>query len=524
MIPQDMLVWPKPCGPFTHSMQSKRKAGDARLEERVSINIRKLYSLGTSARPPNVSMWYHMSLKSRIASRRHWDCIVEKQILNHQTPQDCQPDSLVGFSLDECQQIWSRLENSNLEQWLITCNGTTTLPASLMEEQAFRSYTKRYKKENHSPLKQVQEHQTRGSVTIDRHSSDEVEFEEDVEMNIRKSQSPSIVDFSNDWSVSKEPSLITEPSKQLVRRSNKSKHHTDSSGYAILAAHIFIHNSLIRSCPQTENFPKLLIIGQKGSGKATLCKLCAGWVGAHVHELNLKNIHRDLMAENGYENEKYLDEILQTKISSIFENAIEARPAIVLIKDIERVFITSSDRDKESPVAKLARRMKQFLFEKIDKSQGIEKFIIVATSSYPDDCVGKDHQEFRNFFHSIVHLPLPSLRARAMKIRESLRKFHKFNDNQEDQIPKWGQITAVADDIVGCTWRDIDHSMRQACGTLPDNATLTQALQLFKIYAISTRDIEYVNKRRIALTDWLCLSLPGQSPKQALKQQNKRHL
>jgi SpoVK/Ycf46/Vps4 family AAA+-type ATPase len=504
-------------------MQSNRKADNVILTERVSINTRKLYSLGTSARTPNISMWYHLSLKSRIALRRVWNGIVEKQILNHQALEDCQPNSLVGFSLDDCKQIWSRLENMNLVQWMVTWNGSTTLPASLMEEQAFKSYTRQYKNDNHGPLEHVQEHQPRGSMTVDRHSSDEVEFEDDVETNDKKAQSPSIVDFSNDWGVSEGPSLITDVSKQFVRKSDKSKYQTVSSGYAMLAAHVFIQNKLIRSCPQDDNLPKLLIIGQKGSGKATLCRLCAGWVGAHVHELNLKTIHRDVMAEKGYESGQYLDEMLQTKISSIFATAMEARPAIVLIQDVERVFITNSDRDKESPVAKLARRLKQFLFEQIEKSEGIEKLIIVATSSYPDDCVGKDHQEFRNFFHTIVHLPLPSHRSRAMKIRQALGKFNNINEDQEDEVSKWVLITASADDIVGCTWRDIDHSMQQACGALPDNATLTQALQLFKFYATSTRDREHINKRHVALIDWLCLALPGQSPKQS-KQQIKRHL
>eukprot|EP00890_Picochlorum_soloecismus_P006808 jgi/Picsp_1/952/NSC_04436-R1_aaa family protein len=518
MIPHDLLVWPKLGGSLFYPMLSNlRKAGDAVLEEKVSINVRKLYSLGTSTRPQSTSMWYHLSLKNRIALGKDWNGALEGQILTHEIQEDCEPNNLVGLSLDDCKQIWSRIENMNLDQWLITWNDTTILPPSLMEQEAFIPYIKRYKNENYAPLKQEQENQPRGSMTVDRHSSDEIGLE-DQEMSTKKVQSPYIIDFSNDWSVG---SLVTEVGNQS-RKPNKPRHQTNSSGYAVLAAHFFIHHSLTKSCPQGERCPKLLIIGQKGSGKAALCKLCAGWVGAQVHELNLQAIHQELITENAYTKNEYLIEALQTKISSIFSTAMKTRPAIVLIRDVERVFITNSDRDKESPVAKLARSMKQLLIEKVDKSQGLEKLIIVATSSYPDDCVGKDSQEFRNFFHSIVHLPLPSPRSRAIKIREALGKFNK-NENQEDETPKWGLITAVADEIVGCTLQDIDHSMQQACGTLPENTSLIEALQLFKIYMTSTRDVDLVNKRRIALTDWFCLALPTQSPKQS-KQSIKRSL
>jgi len=517
MIPQDLIIWPKVAGSLFFSLQSNKNVANAVLEQGVSINARKLYSLGTSTRPQNISMWYHLHLKSRKASRRDWNSALERQVQTHEIQEDCDPNDPIGLSLDDCKQIWSRIEDMNLSQWLITCNETSTLPSSLMEDDAFMLYHKnRYKVKNCAPL---EVHQPTDNMTIDRHSSDEIGLDGGA-MNAEKVQSPYIIDFLNDWNMCKGSCFATEVGNQ-AKKSKKSKHQTNSSGYAMLATQFFVHDSLTRSYSYGESFPRLLIIGQKGSGKATLCKVCACWVGAQVHEVNLHAIHEELMAENTYEKNSYLNESLQTKISSIFSTAMETRPAIVLIRDVERVFITNSDRDKESPVAKLARSMKQLLIQQIEKSQGLEKLIIVGTSSYPDDCVGKDYQEFRHFFQNIVNLPLPSHRSRVIKICESLRTVFNESKSQDEEVPKWGLITTVADDIAGCTYQDIDHSMQQTYGTLPDNASLTHALQLFKIYTMSTRDIEHVKKRHLALADWFALALPRQSPKQS-KQSIKR--
>lgn len=192
-----------------------------------------------------------------------------------------------------------------------------------------------------------------------------------------------------------------------------------------------------------------LVVGPDGCGKATVCKAVSSILGASCIDLNDSLI--SLQSEVGKDS---FYSLLQECIQSEFKRAITQSPCIILIRQSERLFITSSKRDGECENSKMLRAIKPYLLEEIGQLSKNSNVFILGTSSRPDDCVGDDREAFISFFNSdVISMTHVDHYSRMSRMVMDLQKYKMHH------MP-WPILSELASLYPEASWKDIDNAIK----------------------------------------------------------------
>lgn len=194
-----------------------------------------------------------------------------------------------------------------------------------------------------------------------------------------------------------------------------------------------------------------LVVGPNGCGKATLCQKVVSLIGAKLIDLTHVILSLHLEAKD-----EAFDSNLQRCIQNEFKRAVSDAPCIILIRNCERMFISSSKRDIEYERSQIFRAMKPHVVEEFEKVLTNSKVFILGTSSHPDDCVGKDKEELISFFNSdIICLTHADHYSRMAGIAQELR-------TRKIHLP-WPALSELSSQHSNCSWDGIKKAIQKAC-------------------------------------------------------------
>ena len=234
---------------------------------------------------------------------------------------------------------------------------------------------------------------------------------------------------------------------------------------------------LVTSLTAESSSRAALLVGPDGCGKATLCQKIANLLGATFIDLN-----NSIIALHSEVGEEPSNQELQECIHKEFQRARGHAPCIILIRNSERMFISSSNRDGEFESSKIFRSMKPYVLEAVQSMPWNSNVFVLGASSRPDDCVGKDKEEFIAFYNTdIITMTHPDHHSRMARIITNLQKHNM------PHIP-WPVLSELTSVHSEASWRDIDcsienisktvHSWRDLLEEVEMNLRHTSALQL----------------------------------------------
>jgi len=134
-----------------------------------------------------------------------------------------------------------------------------------------------------------------------------------------------------------------------------------------------------------------------------LCEHNAKQAGIKTVSLNLRGIlnkYNTLIRQD-----VDLEGFIASETNNVFEEAKRHPRSIIIVDDIERVFITSKERDVETSLGSTGRLSKPHLIQECMKIPNNTCILVVGTTCYPDACVGVDRESFLGHFDAFIRVP-----------------------------------------------------------------------------------------------------------------------
>lgn len=146
-----------------------------------------------------------------------------------------------------------------------------------------------------------------------------------------------------------------------------------------------------------------LIYGPSSSGKTMLAEAVIREPGAMLFDLSPSTWAG-----------KFPGKAADGEVETVFAAAKAAAPSIILIDEVEKVFIRDSKRaiGRAGPDGEPPSRIRQQLLAEVAALRPSDGVLVLCTSSQPHACVGVDQEEFIAFFQMLVEVPLPRDRTR----------------------------------------------------------------------------------------------------------------
>lgn len=214
--------------------------------------------------------------------------------------------------------------------------------------------------------------------------------------------------------------------------------------------------SFMHGAPST-----IMLAGPSSCGKRHIIRDVASALG-HIEVMDiLSNIESMQLDEESPIFNKAVCETLDYAFSTAMASPA---PTIILLRHIERVFITSSARDNENKISVISRAIKPWIQNQKGKLHA-GRVVIIGTTSSPDDCVGKDLEDLLGFFDDYITIPQLDHFSRMMQIRRSLET-HQHNVSDENPLVNhWAVQSALAWNNPNASWSEIDTATKQFCDT-----------------------------------------------------------
>ncbi|PRW20260.1 IQ and AAA domain-containing 1 [Chlorella sorokiniana] len=142
----------------------------------------------------------------------------------------------------------------------------------------------------------------------------------------------------------------------------------------------------------------VLLYGPPGTGKSLLAAAVAHQAGASLFDLSPA-------ATAG----KYAGKAAATMVHMVFKVAKALAPSVVLLEDIDQVFISDKTRAKvlAPPGGEPPNRIKKQLLAEVADLEPVDGVLVLCTSRQPQACVKKDERALRTFVQRYIQLPLP---------------------------------------------------------------------------------------------------------------------
>lgn len=233
-----------------------------------------------------------------------------------------------------------------------------------------------------------------------------------------------------------------------------------------------------------------LLVGPDGCGKSTLCQKIACLIGARVIDLNDSILQSDAR-------EDPTSPELQECIQREFQRATAEGPSVILIRNSERMFISSSNRDSECDKSVIFRAMKPHVKKAVESLHQDSNVFILGTSSRPDDCIGSDKEDLISFYNTdIITMIHPDQYSRMAKLAIDVQKA------REHHIP-WTILSELASRYPEASWGDIESSIQTSSTKVEQWEDLVREIEVNLKYASSLQQGGSRISRMVDIETWV---------------------
>lgn len=294
--------------------------------------------------------------------------------------------------------------------------------------------------------------------------------------------------------VKQQPSKQRGSGKGLARKGKESNQIARGSTVSLSANRLFCR--MVISFNAQSSPGAVLLVGPDGCGKSTLCQTIASIIGVRFLDLN-KSI---FALEAG---EDPIGSQLQDCIQREFQRAATEGPCVVFIRNCERMFISSSNRDQECEKSEIFRAMKRHVVEAVDHLPQNSNVLILGSSSRPDDCVGKDKEDFISFYNAdIISMIHPDHYSRMVGIVADMY----LKRGNMPHIP-WTILSKLAACYPEASWKDIETSIHQTSIEIEHWMDLVREVELNLRRASSSQQGSRIS-RMIDIESWVQENFP----------------